>query len=484
MKTIRQNIRKAFLIVNLFFISTVCIAQANEGFTYQAVIRNSSGALVTNASVGIRISLLESSTTGTVLFSERHTITTNANGLVTFVITDGILISGSFSAINWGNVAVFLKTDTDPTGGTNYTITTTSQLKSVPFANYANEAGNTWKPSGNFVGSSDFIGSTNNADVVFRRNNAKAGLLGITNTAFGNSSLPNNTSVSNSAFGSFSLGQNTAGFGNVGIGYEALRVNNGNYNTSIGHSSLTLATGDQNTALGWRALDLLTAGGGNIAIGRITNVPSPTANNQLSIGNVIYGTAMGDTANGKIGIGVPVPTEKLEVDGKTKTTNLQVTAGAGLNRVLTSDASGNATWQNSNANTAMYAKQIGFNQVIPSGTFVKIFFLNEIWDDASVFNSGTSEWTIPSNGFYHIKASVLFAILSASTLVELAIQVNNAPVFIRRQKISANENIDISLDFKLVANDIVTIRILQGSDMAALLSGNQQYNYFSGYKIY
>jgi hypothetical protein len=57
---------------------------------------------------------------------------------------------------------------------------------------------------------------------------------------------------------------------------------------------------------------------------------------------------MGTTATGTIGIGVPVPTERLEVAGKTKTTNLQVTNGAGVNKVLTSDATGNANWTTSN----------------------------------------------------------------------------------------------------------------------------------------
>lgn len=483
MKTIQNSI-KAFLLLNLFLLSNNCLAQANEGFTYQAVIRNSGGVLVTNALVGVRISLLQNSAAGPILFSERHTATTNVNGLVTFVITDGTLLSGSFSAINWGTSVVFLKTETDPTGGTNYTITTTSQLKSVPFANYANEAGNSWKPSGNVVGSTEFIGSVNNSDVVFKRNNTKAGFIGITNTAFGIGSLPNNTSVSNSAFGAYSLSQNSAGFGNVGVGYEALKVNNGNYNTAIGNGSLPLATGDQNTALGWKSLELLTTGGGNIAIGRITNVPSPTANDQLSIGNVIYGSAMGNTANGKIGIGVPVPTEKLEVAGKTKTTNLQVTAGAGINKVLTSDASGNATWQNSNANTGIHVEST-VTQSIPGTVRTKINFSNEITDDANAFDLATDEWTIPSNGFYHIHAAARFYNDIGNTYVELLIYINGVPNKIKASRNYVYSNPDISADIKLNANDKVTIYILHNSGSTSQnLTSDPGMIYFSGYKIY
>lgn len=500
MKTTIQNISKAFLILNLFFISNVCVAQANEGFTYQAVIRNSSNALVTNASVGVRISLLENSATGTVLFSERHTATTNVNGLVTFVITDGTFISGSFPAINWGNVAVFLKTDTDPTGGTNYTITTTSQLKSVPFANYANEAGNTWKPTGNFIGSGEFIGSTNDADVRFIRNGGLAGRIGTTSTAFGRGALPNNIGVSNSAFGSLSLGQNSAGSGNVGFGYEALRFNNGNLNTAVGagslrdntgsnntavgNASLLISTGDQNTALGWNSLSNLTTGGGNIGIGRLTQVPTPTNSNQLSIGNVIYGTNMGNTVTGTIGIGVAIPTERLEVAGKTKTTNLQVTAGAGINRVLTSDATGNATWQNSNANTGFHVTK-NTVQTIVNNTDVKIDFTSEITDDANAFNPTTDEWTIPSNGFYHMYATARFTTnFTANSLVEMSIAVNGNIIKLKRFLIPGTESVDITADLKLVANDKVTILIYQNSGANATLSALPSYVYFSGYKVY
>lgn len=48
---------------------------------------------------------------------------------------------------------------------------------------------------------------------------------------------------------------------------------------------------------------------------------------------------------GNLGIGKTNPSEKLDVNGKTKTTNLQVTSDAGEGKVLTSDANGNATWQ-------------------------------------------------------------------------------------------------------------------------------------------
>ena len=59
------------------------MAQAPEKFTYQAVVRNASNALVSNAPVGVRVSILEGSATGNAVYMELHTATTNANGLLT-----------------------------------------------------------------------------------------------------------------------------------------------------------------------------------------------------------------------------------------------------------------------------------------------------------------------------------------------------------------------------------------------------------------
>jgi hypothetical protein len=112
--------------------------------SYQCVIRNTVGALVTDQSVALRISILQGTTSGTVAYSETYNPNpqTNTNGLVTIEIGSGIPVTGSFSDINWASGPYFLKTETDPAGGTNYTIVGTSQLLSVPYALYARTAEN------------------------------------------------------------------------------------------------------------------------------------------------------------------------------------------------------------------------------------------------------------------------------------------------------------------------------------------------------
>jgi len=129
------------ILVSLFIINGI-FAQVPEKFSYQAVIRNSANTLLTNTNVGIQVSILQGSATGTPVYVERHTATTNANGLVSISIGTGTPVTGVFAGINWGSGTYFIKTETDPAGGNNYSITGTSQLMSVPYALYAKNVKN------------------------------------------------------------------------------------------------------------------------------------------------------------------------------------------------------------------------------------------------------------------------------------------------------------------------------------------------------
>lgn len=112
----------------------------NSGFSYQAVIRNAAGELVKNKTIGMRVTILKGSASGTQVYTEMQTPSTNTNGLATLEIGKGT--PSAFAAINWADGPYFMKTETDPNGGTSYSITGTSQLLNVPFANWAVKAGN------------------------------------------------------------------------------------------------------------------------------------------------------------------------------------------------------------------------------------------------------------------------------------------------------------------------------------------------------
>lgn len=131
----------------LLFISALIItcsswAQSPEKLSYQAVIRNAEGALVKSQEVGIQISILAGSVYGASVYVEKQTATTNENGLLSIEIgsEEATVLNGDFSQIDWSSDKYLIKTETDPEGGVNYTITGTSQLLSVPYALYAKTA--------------------------------------------------------------------------------------------------------------------------------------------------------------------------------------------------------------------------------------------------------------------------------------------------------------------------------------------------------
>src|SRR5215813_3995577 len=124
--------KTAFLSVIAILLFQITFAQAPQKMSYQAVLRNGINALVVNATVGMRLSILQGTISGTAVYVETQTPTTNANGLVSVEIGSGAVVSGTFAAIDWSAGSYFIKTETDLAGGTNYTITGTSQLLSVP----------------------------------------------------------------------------------------------------------------------------------------------------------------------------------------------------------------------------------------------------------------------------------------------------------------------------------------------------------------
>ena len=128
----------------LFFIVLMlnAIAQSPEKISYQAVVRNSVNNLVVNTNVGMQVSILQGSASGTPVYVERHSAPANANGLVTISIGSGTPVSGTFSSINWASGTYFVKTETDPAGGVNYSITGIAQLMSVPYALFAKNVQN------------------------------------------------------------------------------------------------------------------------------------------------------------------------------------------------------------------------------------------------------------------------------------------------------------------------------------------------------
>lgn len=135
-------ITKVHTLFVALLIMASTFAQTPEKLNYQAVIRNSSNALVTNTAIGMQISIIKEGSPDTTEYKETQAPTTNGNGLVSFKIGEGTVVSGDITTIDWSDGTYSIKTETDVTGGTTYTITGTSPLSSVPYALQAKTASN------------------------------------------------------------------------------------------------------------------------------------------------------------------------------------------------------------------------------------------------------------------------------------------------------------------------------------------------------
>ncbi|KMQ66496.1 hypothetical protein ACM46_02885 [Chryseobacterium angstadtii] len=280
-------------------------AQAPEKMSYQAVMRNGSGQLLVNQSIAVKVSVLQGSPAGTLVYSERLTGNTNANGLISMEIGTGTVLSGTFSTINWPSGSYYLKTETDPAGGTNYTIAGTSQLLSVPYAMYAKSAGGT---GGNFT--IPYANTVNNATTLFSLINDGDGtsVEGVNNTTTSSIASVRGI-VSNTAPGGFSSavrGINN-GTGGLGIGIWGSQAGSGwgvygvtpNGLGVYGNSSAS-GTGvyaNSNTGTG------LTATSNNGVAASISIFNNANNNSVLNANTVGNGTVINVTSSGN-GAGV------------------------------------------------------------------------------------------------------------------------------------------------------------------------------------
>jgi hypothetical protein len=130
----------AAIIVSLSI--NIGFSQAPQKFKYQAVVRNNQGNILQNQIVSVRVAIVQNNPSGFEVYSETHKPTTNQFGLINLVIGDGTVLSGDMAGIDWSSDEYFLKIGIDITGGSTYVLLGTSQLLSVPYALYAEKAGN------------------------------------------------------------------------------------------------------------------------------------------------------------------------------------------------------------------------------------------------------------------------------------------------------------------------------------------------------
>lgn len=131
--------KRLMLLLSTLAVAASLWAQAPQGFTYQAAVRNADGTAVANRQVSVRLALLQGGADGAERYAEMHRPTTDAAGLFSIVVGQGHALVNCLmeQCVDWADGPWFLLTQVDPANGSDYTLTTVQQLMSVPYALYA-----------------------------------------------------------------------------------------------------------------------------------------------------------------------------------------------------------------------------------------------------------------------------------------------------------------------------------------------------------
>lgn len=408
--------KRIFTLLALAAFTLPLLAQSPDLMSYQAVLRDAENHLLTNHAVAVQISIIQGTPNGTPVYVEVHTLNTNANGLVSLEIGDGVT-GDDFSLIDWANGPFYLKTETDPDGGTNYTISSTTQLLSVPYAKYADEAGNVFSgvygdlsgaPTvlsafGNDVGYLTTITGTEPAFVGWDKDESNdfsgnyGDLAGApTNVSF----FANDAGYLSSQYWMLNGSDIYYNAGNVGIGTTAparpLTINTGaDNNWSAWH----------NNATGSSALDGFLVGINTGLEGFVWNWEN---------GPLLFGTSnihrMAITGAGNVGIGTQSPAARLDVVGSAKfgangvvfqeLVDLTGTTGTGFFSAISYPTGFNE------GNTRILAAEInlgGFGWASIGGHF-RTTPAGNLYNVSIFMNSSSIYLYYPDNADYHTRA--------------------------------------------------------------------------------
>ncbi len=294
-------------------------------------------------------------------------------------------------------------------------------------------------------------------------------LLGVCNVAIGRNALTSNNGVSG-----------TQGSNNTGVGYVALRTNTiGAYNTALGREALySNLSGNNNVGIGYQAGYLNSVGNSSVFLGNQAGY-NETNSNRLYISNsnvdatlaLIYGEF--DTSllrvNGQLGLGVaPSAGNKLEVSGKTKTTNFQMTTGAAPNYILQSDASGNASWAPSNNTLSVTRVNLTAGQVLNTSGWQIINFNTVVFDLNTEFNTGTNRFTATKTGYYEVNAGYHTNDQSNTQFYSIGVYKNGGPT--PYQQTSSNHS-----NIGQVVRNVSCVIYLTAGDYVEIYAENYQF---------
>jgi C1q domain len=522
-----------FTIAFIFFLLafTQAWAQTPNLINYQGVALNAGGTSISNQTINIRASIHDATASGTVVFSEDRTVTTDATGLFDLQIGSPGSVNnfGTLNNVAWHSSLKFLRIKMDPAGGTTFTDMGTQQLASVPYALNAKSAssltpdavvnlsnintsgvatnqvlqynGTNWSPANVNITPFNlpFVGTDANTFSFYITNTNAAGGnaihgLSTSNGIPANGVLGKATGTNGVGVFGFATGSN----GNGVIGYCDNATGTAIKATHAANGiALNATTG---TGIAIKAECSGTTGATGTAVYGTSNGSAGIAIHGESIngtGMKGYGNNLGSTGvvgSSLAGTGVFATSftgKALDVNGNVKISGGNTNPSSGA--VLTSDASGNATWKKNNVSFSVNTSV----NTIPEITQTKVEFSTEDHDLQSNFlnyagsiTTNSSKFTASIAGVYNFSAALEFFMLSSFDnftsasiiLVKNGVDIGRMDGVPHNAFSSSTVDLSITRSVHLNVNDKVWVMVRQANsaDDSRPLNNDPRYGYFSG----
>lgn len=302
-----------------------------QAFPYSSQVRDANGELLVNRHISLRISMHVGSADGPVAYMEVDTTTTSPNGIFSVVVGGGSIIQGDFNQIPWTTGQIYQQVELDENGGDRFADMGTAQLLSLPYAiaagngvkevsydqtgkltltsadgteNFSSDRA-TWMAGGNAsISPDDFIGTIDDADVVFKRNNTESMRMGANNAV----TMPGKLGLGGVASPAVSLDVSGA----MAIRETTVNVS-GTFNLNVGNNSLIFVNSSVSAS---NATAILGPGAVKGQILMISVTGSSPGNGIKFVNNSNYNTRISSNGNG---ISSSSFTSKTYTDGNTIT---------------------------------------------------------------------------------------------------------------------------------------------------------------------